>query len=388
MISVYKKFLLLSIVLFKICFAVNIQNQEIKQLDKDTNYYIYSSPDFPLVAHVIIMPINQTDIKLIPAAGQREEVVSIAKRNNAFISINGSNYRRGGKYNGNRLNLFYLDKHIYSDLQFIRGSFGWDSKTKVASIDKIFVKIDFSINQETLPVNQINQPRIPGTSVIYTNVADKSLLLHTPGKNIIINNTGIIQDITYELPDSIPHGWYIYQVDKSTLCYITKNMTVELNYKIQSFENSNTYNNYDFIVGGAGLLILDGKIISNQLYNEFSQGSEVVHCNDEIAADFHTKKMQEWLIEQRHPRTAIGITDHNEICIVVVDGRQSNSEGLTLHELASFMKILSCTTALNIGGGGCSTLCIGDQVVNKPSANEERPVSEALCFFRPNSLSD
>lgn len=378
----YKKFLLLSIVFFKTCLAVNIQIQESKQLDKNTNYCIYNSSEFPLVAYVITMPTDKTDIKLIPAAGQREEVLSIAKRNNAFISINGSNYRRGGKYNGNRLNLFYLHKQIYSDLQFVRGSFGWNSNTKIVSIDKTSLKIDFSINKQAVPVDQINQPRIPGKSVIYTNIADKFLLLHTPGKNIIINNNGIIQDITFELPDSIPHDWYIYQVDKDSLCNIQKNMKAEFNYEIQSFGSNNIYNDYDFIFGGAGLLLQNGKIVSDQLYDEFSQGTEVVHCNDEVAADFHTKKMQEWLIEQRHPRTAIGITDKDEICIVVVDGRQNNSEGLTLHELASFMKTLCCTNALNIGGGGCSTLCIDNQVINKPSANEERPVSEAICFFK------
>lgn len=378
-----KKFLLLTIcILFTTCFAINIQIKKSNQLDKDTHYFICDSPEIHLIAHVITMPIDKIDIKLIPAAGQREEVLSIAKRNNAFVAINGSNYRRGGKYNGNRLNLFYLYKQIYTDLQFIRGSFGWNSKTKTAFIDKTFLKVDFFINKQPFPIDQINQPRVPGKSVFYTETADKFLLLHTPGKNIIIDNNGMIQNITTELPDNIPHDWYVYQIDENSLCSIQKNMKAEFSYKIQSSDNDNIYHAYDFILGGAGVLIQNGEIKTDKLYDEFSQGTEVVHCNDEVAADFHTRKMQEWLIEQRHPRTAIGITSNNKICIVVVDGRQNKSEGLSLPELACFMKKFYCISALNLGGGGCSTLCIDKKVMNNPSANEDRPVSEALCFFK------
>ena len=379
----YKNFLFLSLLLcFKTLLTLNVQVKESKQLDADTHYVIYSSSEFPLVAHVITIPTGKIDIKLIPAAGQREEVRSIAQRNSAFIAINGSNYRRGGRYNGNRLNLLYLDKQIYCDLQFLRGSFGWKSTSKTATIDTTYLKIDFLINKQPLPVDHINQPRTPGKSTIYTHNADKFLALYTPGKNIIINNTGVIHDITVELPNSMPPDWYLYQVDKDALGTIEKGMSVEFNYEIKSVGNSYTHHEYDFILGGAGLLIQNGEVISDRLYNEFSQGSAVVHGNDEVAADFHTKEMQEWLIEQRHPRTAIGITDKNEICIVVIDGRQNDSQGLTLHELAAFMKTVGCINALNIGGGGCSTLCINNQLINKPSAHEERPVSEALCILK------
>lgn len=378
-----KKFLLLSfITFFKLCFALNIQIKENKELDNNIQYFLYESQNFPLNAHVIAMPINKIDCKLVPAIGQREEVASIAKRCNAYIAINGSNYRRGGKYNGNRLNLFYLYTQIYSDLQFVRGAFGWNSKNKIIMIDKIFLKVNFFISEQSFPVDQINQPRIPGMAVIYTHTVDISLLQHTPGKNMIIDNNGIIHDISFELPNKISDDWLIYQVDKDRFNHIQKNMKANFNYEIKSLENNNVYNDYDFVIGGAGLLLRNGKIISGELYDEFSQGTQVIHSNDEVASDFHTKKMQEWLIEQRHPRTAIGITDKNEICIVVVDGRQDTSEGLNLHELAEFMQELGCVNALNIGGGGCSTLYIDTLVVNKPSAKEERPVSEALCFFK------
>jgi len=346
------------------------------------HYFLCQSSSFPLVAHIVTMPINKCDVGLIPALGQREEVSSIAKRINAVIAINGSNYRRGGKFNGSRLNLFYFDRQIYSDLQFMRGSFGWDSRKKVATIDKMFLSVSLFIDQYPCKVDQINQPRLAGQSVIYTGVADKFLLQHTAGKNIVVDSSGIVQDITFAGPETIPSNWFIYQVDKDSLPNVHKGMRADFLCKVKSAENNKIYNGCDFIIGGAGMLLQNGTVVSEQLYDEFSQGIEVVHCHDEVAADFHTRKMQEWLIEQRHPRTAIGITTKNEICIVVVDGRQSGSEGLSLHELAELMKSFDCVSALNIGGGGCSTLCINKKIINSPSAGEERPVSEAICFFQ------
>ncbi len=376
-----KLFILLFFVLCEFCLALDVKIKSNQHLGKNIIYSIYSASEFPMIAHVLKLSLDNIDIKLIPALGQREEVSSIAKRSNAFIAINGSNYRRGGKYNGNRLNLLYLKESIYSDFQFIRGSFGWCSRIKRAIIDNTFLKINFLINKQAFPVDQINQPRDLGQSVLYTDKADKFLLLHIPGKNIIIDEKGIVQDITSEIPREILPGYLIYQIDRDSSFTIKKGMNTEFNYEIKSVENNLIYNDYDFVIGGAGLLLRNGEIMTSQLYNEFSQGTAIVHCHDEVAADFYTKKQQQWLIEQRHPRTAIGITDKDEICIVVVDGRQNNSEGLTLHELASFMKMLCCTNALNIGGGGCTTLCINKEVVNNPSANEERPVSEALCFY-------
>ena len=98
-------------------FSFDINVRECKKLSDAMSYFVYQSSDFPLIAHVIMMAMDNINIKLVPAIGQREEVFSIAQRSGAFIAINGSNYRRGGRYNGNRLNLFYLNNQIYSDLQ-------------------------------------------------------------------------------------------------------------------------------------------------------------------------------------------------------------------------------------------------------------------------------
>ena len=82
-----------------------------------------------------------------------------------------------------------------------------------------------------------------------------------------------------------------------------------------------------------------------------------------------------------NPRTAIGIIDENHYIIIVSDGRTSESEGLSLYQMAEIMKSYGVKTAYNLDGGGSSTLYFNGQVVNKPTTNgniSERAVSDIV----------
>jgi exopolysaccharide biosynthesis protein len=72
------------------------------------------------------------------------------------------------------------------------------------------------------------------------------------------------------------------------------------------------------------------------------------------------------------------------IVFVVVDGRQPKiSVGFSIDELAALMAKLGCVEAINLDGGGSSTMVAGGRVVNSPSdAAGERPVSDALLIFK------
>jgi exopolysaccharide biosynthesis protein len=83
-----------------------------------------------------------------------------------------------------------------------------------------------------------------------------------------------------------------------------------------------------------------------------------------------------------NPRTAIGIIDSLHYVFVVSDGRTSESEGLSLSQLASFMQGLGVQTAYNLDGGGSSTMVFEGTVVNRPTTNgstiKERSVSDIV----------
>ncbi|WP_152911921.1 phosphodiester glycosidase family protein [Enterococcus sp. RIT-PI-f] len=85
-----------------------------------------------------------------------------------------------------------------------------------------------------------------------------------------------------------------------------------------------------------------------------------------------------------NPRTAIGQIGENHYVIIVSEGRTSDSEGLTLYQLAEQFEELGATTAYNLDGGGSSTLYFNGKVVNQTVGgsdnSEERAVSDILYF--------
>ena len=83
-----------------------------------------------------------------------------------------------------------------------------------------------------------------------------------------------------------------------------------------------------------------------------------------------------------NPRTAIGVIEPGHYVLVVSDGRTSESQGLSLYELAELMQSLGVRTAYNLDGGGSSTMVFQNTVVNNPTTNghhiKERSVSDIV----------
>ena len=89
-----------------------------------------------------------------------------------------------------------------------------------------------------------------------------------------------------------------------------------------------------------------------------------------------------------NPRTAIGYLGNNHYVFVVSDGRTSESAGLSLYELASFMKELGVADAYNLDGGGSSTMVFKGEIINNPTtnghSNQERSVSDIVYIGGTN----
>lgn len=104
----------------------------------------------------------------------------------------------------------------------------------------------------------------------------------------------------------------------------------------------------------------------------------------EIVIDAPRQGFNDGFSRNRHPRTAIGVTEDGRLLLVTVDGRQPMSGGMSLYELAQLMRQLGATDAINLDGGGSTTLAIrGGLVVNSPSEGKERPVANAVVVYAP-----
>ena len=86
---------------------------------------------------------------------------------------------------------------------------------------------------------------------------------------------------------------------------------------------------------------------------------------------------------RRNPRTAVGATADGRLLIVTVDGRQpGHSVGMSLRELAELFVGLGARSAINLDGGGSTTMVIDGTIVNRISDPQERRVPTALLVLR------
>ena len=119
-------------------------------------------------------------------------------------------------------------------------------------------------------------------------------------------------------------------------------------------------------IGGNPTLVADGQVIDNNV--------------DGTGSFF-----------ARHPRTGVGTTPDGKVLLVVVDGRQPGySVGMTLEEFAELFVSLGADRALNLDGGGSTTMVINGRIVNRPSDENraERPVSSALVLLRAGDTGE
>lgn len=133
-----------------------------------------------------------------------------------------------------------------------------------------------------------------------------------------------------------------------------------------SQENADNWNWASYIVGGAPLMIYDGKLIQ----------------------DYSQEKIRDSYVNKRHARTAVGVLSNGHWLFLVVDGKKRlffENLGITIPNLASLMFSLGCVSALNLDGGGSSTMVLYNEVVNEPcgeisdkKGHKIRDVSNAL----------
>ena len=87
---------------------------------------------------------------------------------------------------------------------------------------------------------------------------------------------------------------------------------------------------------------------------------------------------------RRNPRTLAGVTPGGDLLLVAVDGRRPGySVGASFKEEAAIMDSLGAEEAVNLDGGGSTTMTLGERIVTRPSdATGERPIGDAVVLLR------
>jgi len=144
----------------------------------------------------------------------------------------------------------------------------------------------------------------------------------------------------------------------------------------------------DSIMNGA-IIMSDSNLIlqpahSEQFYDSSKQETAVLITGPLLLLNSEKMKIPYMKFSNnRHPRTCLCINEES-IAFITIDGRQRNAEGMNLNEVQEFLLNIGCVDAVNLDGGGSTTMWTQDKgIVNFPSDKSgERPVANAILILK------
>ena len=314
----------------------------------------------PVRINVVEMDLKLADeFELKPALSStsnnlksRRTITTIAKNTNSIVALNGTYFK---PQTGVPLGTLMIDKKMYTGPVYDRVALGIFDEGEKNRFDVARVQLDASLKGSgtTIKVNNINQPRMLSTHVIVYTPEWGKVSPYAPkyGMGLLVEDNIITKASAN--PITIPENGYVISGPKSVLQPLLKNKKVK-------FEVNTTpeWKNVKHIISGGPYLIKDG----------------------EVFVDMTAQKLG--AIGGRNPRSAIGYTEDNNLILVAVDGREGSSIGMTLMELANFMKSVGCIGAINLDGGGSTVMYVNGKIVNKPQVYGGIPISNAIVLSK------
>jgi len=181
------------------------------------------------------------------------------------------------------------------------------------------------------------------------------------------------------------NGSFFDMDEGGSVCYLEKNDTV-INLSRDSGIN---WGVADSIINAALILHKDSGLLIRsampwQYYEQSTQEDFVIISGPLLLKDSLPQKLPHMsFTHKRHPRTCIAITGEC-IIFITIDGRSEQAAGMNLIEVQEFLLSLGCVDALNLDGGGSTSMWISDRgIINVPSDKTgERPVANALLILK------
>lgn len=289
----------------------------------------------------------------------KSTVRRIAQKENAIIAINGGFFK---PQTGVPLGALMIDGKVLTGPIFNRvgiAIFEEGNKTRF-KMDNINFDINAYTKSGAVKIDNINQPRMSiAYTLLYTNDwGAASPQAPSNGYNLLVSGNKIVKMSANPIP--MQEGEMVIQGPKETIIKLARDKEIYIHLKLQD-----ELKNARHIIGAGPYLVKD-----SQIY-----------------VDVKTQKLQ--AIGGKNPRSAIGYRDDGTFIIVTIDGREQASVGMTLYELATLMKNLGCTHAMNFDGGSSSAMYVKGKIVNTAVNKEGIPVSNALVVseFDPNQLT-
>ncbi len=330
----------------------------------------------PWFINVLWIDPKRAELKVVHALDEGlglETVSSLAARHGATAATNGGYFTLNGLYRGECLGLLVLDGKLISEPHYDREALGLINAG--GATDVVFGHLNFSgqvsANSQRREVQGLNRAIDLDEMVVFTPEFHRTTLTSPDVIEVVVRRGRVAAIRDLKGSSQIPVDGYVVSARGKSREWVKDNVRhgsrMTFSWRLNSVEpgEDKKWQGARTILGAGPQLIKDGK----------------------VAIPNSQEKITQAFVSEGHPRTAIAKLASGKLLLVTVDGRQpSESIGMSLPVLAQLLLELGAVEAMNLDGGGSTTMVIRNRVVNKPSDQTgERPVSDAILVFpRPN----
>jgi hypothetical protein len=299
--------------------------------------------------HIIEIDPSLCEIRPVKALDDgigRESVLSMNTRYGAIASINGGFFTIGGTFDGKASGALKI--HDWYALPVKpRGCIGWSVQNQNPKMDRLRVEVTANYNLNQFSIDGLNRSREMNEVILFTSCFHRTTLTNPDGEEVVVVD-GVIRSIVRGGSSKIPENGYVLSIQENHPLFHTFQIGMPLTFSTQitpltGLTSSGEWEPLDYIIGGTPLLL---------------------HHSAKIL-DFESELTIPTFLSNKHARTAVGILPSGNWVFVVID-KTSLFDGMTMNELADFMKDLGCIHAINLDGGGSSTMVCEGVIMNSP----------------------
>lgn len=327
----------------------------------------------PWFINLLRIDLTKARLQMVHALDEAvglETVSSMAARYGALAAVNSGYFRTTGTYRGDSVGVEMLKGKLLSEPNNVRAAMGLIERVGKQELIFGHVKFDGQViagARSRHIISGLNRPRADNELIIFTPEFHRTTLTEPNGLELVVRGGRIVARRDLKGSSSIPADGYVISASGSARDWALANLRrgarveLKLNLAPTETEMSTQWKQAASIIGGGPQLIKNGRI-------------EITNSAEKILPSF---------VSEGHPRTAIARLNSGQVLLVTVDGRQpGESIGMSLNMLADLLIEFGAVEAINLDGGGSTTMVIRNKLVNKPSdATGERPVSDAILVY-------
>lgn len=362
--------LLVSVLCVLCASVVNSTAQDFKTLKPGIEYAEVTREIGGLAVNMNLLRLDLKKVRLdvhhaLDSAIGVETTSSIARRHSAFAAINAGFFRLDkSQFTGDAAGMLMVDGNFLSEAASERIQLLINNKPNRTDtvITRTVLSQALRFGNESLKIEGANRERKKDDLVIYTPAFGRTTLTAGDGVEIVVTR-GNVASVNRDLGNSVipPNGFVVSASGsfRESLAAAAK--------KVSTVTLTNTW---------AGL---PAEFVKDRTKLDVVAGVPQLIKNGRVDITWEQEKSSKSFVETRHPRTAVAKLTDGKFLMITVDGRTEASGGIGLNDLAAYLLELGATDAMNLDGGGSTTMFVGGKVVNHPSDKEgERKVSDAI----------